>query len=227
VLLLFDIDGTLVLRASREHAQAMRDALREVHGIREPRAAGVSAAGRTDGEIARLILLQCGVSAERIDAGADEVRIRTCERYAALVPDDLTAEVPAGMDDLLDDLSARDGVRLSLVTGNYEAVARLKLGAAGLGHHFPAGQGGFGSDDEDRTELPAIARARAGAPGEPWPRKRTVVIGDTPRDIACARVDGVRAVAIATGPHPPEELAGADAVVGSTPELRAELERVL
>ena len=54
-------------------------------------------------------------------------------------------------------------MRLSLVTGNYEAIAHMKLGAAGIGHYFPRGQGGFGSDHEDRSMLPEIARRRAGA----------------------------------------------------------------
>ena len=90
-----------------------------------------------------------------------------------------------------------------------EPVARRKLACAGIGHYFAAGQGGFGSDSEDRGELPAVARARAGG----WPRERTVVIGDTPRDIACARADGVRVIAVATGPYSAEALADADAVV--------------
>ena len=99
--------------------------------------------------------------------------------------------------------------RQALVTGNLEAIARRKLAAAGIGDRFAPGQGGFGSDAEERGELPAIARARAGG----WARERTVVIGDTPRDIACARADRVRVIAIATGPFGAEDLAGADAVV--------------
>ena len=97
------------------------------------------------------------------------------------------------------------------MTGNFERIARLKLARAGIGDWFPEGQGGFGSDAEDRALLPPIARARAGG----WPRERTVVIGDTPRDIACARADGLRVVAVATGPFAVEELADADAVVDS------------
>ena len=92
----------------------------------------------------------------------------------------------------------RTSIRLSLVTGNLEPIARLKLERAGVGRFFEAGQGGFGSDHEDRGRLPAIARSRASDP--PWPRERTVVIGDTPRDIACARADEVRVAAVATGP---------------------------
>jgi phosphoglycolate phosphatase-like HAD superfamily hydrolase len=129
------------------------------------------------------------------------------------------------MDELLGDLA---GVRLSLVTGNYEPIARLKLARAGLGHHFGAGQGGFGSDAEERGLLPAIARRRAGAPdGTPHPRDRTIVIGDTPRDIACARADGVRVLAVATGPYPVEALGEADAVAADGFGLRDLLEREL
>ena len=105
--------------------------------------------------------------------------------------------------------------RQALVTGNMEAIARRKLASAGIGHHFAAGQGGFGSDAEDRSELPAVARARAGG----WARDRTVVIGDTPRDIACARADGVRVIGIATGPFTVEALADADAVVDAASAL--------
>ena len=101
------------------------------------------------------------------------------------------------------------------MTGNYERVARLKLARAGIGGWFAEGQGGFGSDAEEREALPPIARERAGG----WPRERTIVIGDTPRDIACARADGLRVVAVATGPYPVEALADADAVVDSAPAL--------
>jgi phosphoglycolate phosphatase len=117
-----------------------------------------------------------------------------------------------GIAELVGSLAARDDVTLSLVTGNFEPVARLKLKRAGIGRHFPAGQGGFGSDSEDRAALPGIARRRAGHDGVSHPRARTIVIGDTPRDIACARADDVRCFAVTTGPHAAEDLTGADAV---------------
>jgi phosphoglycolate phosphatase-like HAD superfamily hydrolase len=60
----------------------------------------------------------------------------------------------------------------------------------------------------------------------PVPRDQTIVIGDTPRDIACARADGVRCVAVTTGQYGPEELAGADAVARDAAELRASLEQL-
>jgi phosphoglycolate phosphatase len=226
VLLLFDIDGTLLLRAHVEHRRALADAVHEVWGVADPGPAAVPAAGRTDIEIARHVCLLGGVDAARFDAGADDFRAACATAYARRCPPDLRDRLAPGVPDVLAELAGRGGrggFMLSLVTGNLEAVARLKLERAGLAGWFPAGQGGFGSDDEDRAALPTIARRRAGAldGGAPYPRERTVVIGDTPRDIACARADGVRCVAVATGPYGREELAAADAVARAAYELPA------
>jgi phosphoglycolate phosphatase-like HAD superfamily hydrolase len=68
--------------------------------------------------------------------------------------------------------------------------------------------------------LPGIARRRAGSAAAPYPRERTIVIGDTPRDIACARADGLRCFAVATGPFETDQLSGADAVAADARELR-------
>ncbi len=228
MLLLFDIDGTLVSRATAAHRDALHRALLEVHGVDVSGSRDVVApAGRTDGEIARLLLLDAGVSAERIDDRADAVREACCRAYAGLCPPDLSHTVLPGVRELLAWVSGRDGVTCSLLTGNYEAVARLKLARAGIGKHFPSGQGAFGSDSEDRAALPAIARRRAGTLGRPHPRADTLVIGDTPRDIACARADGLRCAAVATGPHSESELEGADFVAGDARILQAQLETLL
>jgi phosphoglycolate phosphatase len=226
VLLLFDIDGTLLQRAAGEHRDAIYEALRSVHGVRDPaHRASLEVAGCTDAEIVRALLTAAGVSTRRIDERADDVRIAACAAYAQLCPDDLSAHVTPGIEDLLTALAAREDVRLAVVTGNYEPIARLKLRRAGLGRFFPSRQGGFGSDHEQRAELPRIARRRAGD-HEPWPRARTVVIGDTPRDIACARADGVRVVALATGPFGADQLREADAVAHDARELGVLLERL-
>jgi phosphoglycolate phosphatase-like HAD superfamily hydrolase len=226
VLLLFDIDGTLLLKAHVAHRESLHAALREVHGIADPAAAHVQAAGRTDGEIARAIALQSGVSAERIDERAGEVREVACREFARRCPPDLRAHVAPGVAELLGALE--EGVRLSVVTGNFEPVARLKLERSGLADYFPPGQGAFGSDDEDRAALPGIARRRAGLDGTAYPRERTVVIGDTPADVACARADGVRCVAVATGPFHADDLraAGADAVAADAAALRTLIARL-
>ena len=221
LLLLWDIDGTLLQRASTEHADAMRRALIDVHGSLELDGHQVEAAGRTDGAIARDLLLAAGLASDAIDARADDLVTATCALYDELCPADLSARVAPGVTDVLPRLAARPGdFRFSLVTGNFERIARLKLARAGIGDWFPEGQGAFGSDAEDRELLPPIARARAGD----WPRERTVVIGDTPRDIACARADGLRVVAVATGPFAVDALADADAVADSAEAIVPVLE---
>jgi phosphoglycolate phosphatase-like HAD superfamily hydrolase len=182
-----------------------------VHGL-GPLAGEVEVAGRTDQAIARDLLASAGVGAPDVDARAAEVLSRTVVEYERLVDDDLSRFVAPGVGELLAALSDRPSeFRLSLVTGNLEPIAHLKLARAGLGRFFADGQGGFGSDSEHREDLPAVARARASSP--PWPRERTVVIGDTPRDIACARADGVRVAAVTTGWFDAQALAEADAVV--------------
>ncbi len=226
MLLLFDIDGTLLRGAAEEHRQAIREALRAVHGVDVPLAGGsLTVAGKTDGEIARAALLAAGVSAERIDDRVDAVREACAAAYARLCPDDLSATVLPGIPELLEWASER--CRLGLLTGNYEAVARLKLGRAGIGRCFPSRQGAFGSDAEDRAALPAIARRRAGSPGRPHPRDETIVIGDTPRDIACARADGVRCVAVTTGPYGAADLGTADAVAQTPAQLKEALAQLV
>jgi len=199
------------------------EAAQEVHGVADLHLHPVEAAGRTDLAIARDLLLAAGVDRAEIDARAADVAERAVAAYADLCPADLSHLVAPGIVELLDALAGREAsFRLSLVTGNLEPVARIKLERAGIGHRFPAGQGGFGSDHPKRAELPAIARARMSDP--PWPRERTVVIGDTPRDIACARADDVRVAAVATGPFAVEALAEADAVADDARSLLPVLE---
>ena len=84
----------------------------------------------------------------------------------------------------------RDGMRLALLTGNPEPVARARMERLGLARFFPPGQGGFGCDAEERAALIETARRRAGG----WPAGRTVAVGDTPRDGEAAREAGIRSI---------------------------------
>jgi phosphoglycolate phosphatase-like HAD superfamily hydrolase len=210
LLLLWDIDGTLLQRATAEHGRALRDAAARVHGLDSLDGVTAEYAGRTDAAILRDLLRLAGVRDEAIDARAQAVRGASAEAFAELCPPDLSRFVAPGVEEVLPALAARrTEFRQALLTGNFEPIGRLKVERAGLGAYFEAGQGAFGSDSVSRARLPAIARRRAGD----WPRERTVVIGDTPRDVACARADELRVIAVATGPFGAEELADADAVV--------------
>jgi phosphoglycolate phosphatase len=119
--------------------------------------------------------------------------------------------VMPGVRDLLDALSERDDVYLALLTGNYEAGARIKLEYFDLWRYFPCGA--FGDEAPNRNGLVPKAVARVAACGGPsFSATDAVVIGDTPLDVACAAICGARSIAVATGSHTVEELraAGAD-----------------
>jgi phosphoglycolate phosphatase-like HAD superfamily hydrolase len=192
-----------------------------VHGIPPLDGLRVEFAGRTDAAIVRDLLIMAGVDGNEADTRWPDVMDAAVAAYEELCPPDLSPALAPGVPELLGALAERrEAFRLSLVTGNLQPIARRKLANAGIGDYFAPGQGGFGSDHLDREELPAIARARAGD----WPRERTVVIGDTPRDIACARADRVRVAAVATGPFAIEALADADAVVDDARALLPVLE---
>jgi phosphoglycolate phosphatase-like HAD superfamily hydrolase len=210
------------------HREALHEALREIYGIADATAHRVAAAGRTDTAIAREIAALSGAERDGdFDARLAEFAAACCAAFERLCPPSTPDLVTPGIAELLGLLSKREDVVLSLLTGNYEPIARLKLDRAGIGHYFAPGQGAFGSDAESRADLGPVARARAGVPGSPYPRERTIVIGDTPRDVACAHADGLRAIAIATGPYAAAELHEADAVAANAGELHMLLEQAL
>lgn len=217
LLALWDIDGTLLRGATEDHASALHAAIREVYRV-EPEGVQVDPAGRTDLEIARQILLGRDVPAERIDAGLHDFQIACGEGYGRAGKGSLAEFVLPGVPEALAELTGRKDVILALLTGNLQPIARMKLRRAGIERCFAHGQGAFGSDSEDRTDLPAVARRRAEREGVAHPRERTVVIGDTPRDVACAQADEVRCVGVTTGRFGRDALAGADVVV---PDARA------
>ena len=173
MLLLFDIDGTLVAGATRAHRDAMHEALMTVHGVDAgdgPRT--VDRAGKTDGQIARAILVGAGVSALRIDERADDVQDECCRAYARLCPPDLSETVIPGIPQLLDELSGREDLVLGLLSGNYEPVGRLKLARAGSGTGSPA------------------ARARSGLTPRTAPRCRRSPGAGRARPVTRIRANG-------------------------------------
>jgi phosphoglycolate phosphatase-like HAD superfamily hydrolase len=120
----------------------------------------------------------------------------------------------------LDALDALDGrVRQSVLTGNIRPLAEVKLAALGLGDPLDLAIGAYGDMDEVRAELVGVARARARASaggfgrdsGRDFDGEATVLVGDTPLDVAAALATGARAVAVATGSFTEAELAAAGA----------------
>jgi phosphoglycolate phosphatase-like HAD superfamily hydrolase len=179
--------------------------------------------GKTDRQILRDVLDRAGLPAPGPEALARWERA-ACSAYAELEAEEDAAPEHAATAGALEALRAA-GHSLALVTGNLEPIARRKLALRGLGRYFPEGQGGFGSDADLRPALVPIARARAGRYGMPYPREGTVLIGDTPLDVAAANADGVRAIAITGHRFSSDALlgAGAAATVDELDELETAL----
>lgn len=220
-LILFDIDGTLIWGGPAK--DAFQTALLDTFGT-TGRIEGHSFAGKTDPQIARELLSGAGLPRDRIDAGLHDM----WPRYLALLETMLVerpVDVLAGVPELLDLLETVPDVGLGLLTGNIEGGARLKLRSAELWERFHVGS--YGSDHADRDELPAIALERARARwGAPDRRTDVVVVGDTPRDVACGRKGGARTLAVATGRYSVEQLdeTGADRVLADLTATRDVLE---
>lgn len=194
-LLLFDIDGTLLI-SDGVGRRTIRETLEGIIG-RPVSSDTVSFSGRTDPAIMRDVLIESGCSLdeaqEMLPACLDAFADIFCERVK---PHHMT--VLPGVHHLLDTVSERYGLPLGLVTGNLERTAFAKLGAAGLDHYFSFGA--YGSDHEDRNLLPAVAMERATGHGHnDVQAARTVVIGDTEHDITCSRYAGIAVVAVSTG----------------------------
>jgi phosphoglycolate phosphatase-like HAD superfamily hydrolase len=111
----------------------------------------------------------------------------------------LAGQVLPGVHELIADLRRlAHPPLLGLLTGNIRPGARLKLGHYGLWDHFELGA--FGDDHEDRNRLAVVARTRAGERLQrELPGDEILVIGDTPRDVECARAIDARMLAVATG----------------------------
>ena len=194
-LILFDIDGTLV-STGFAGGDAMGRAFEEIHGVADA-FAGIEMSGKTDPAILREAWESAGIDpAERDLQAFHDGYVRHLQD--TLKESDRPRHLKPGLPGLLDAIATSEDVVLGLLTGNFVTGAHLKLESFGILHYFRIGA--YGSDNEDRKALVQVAQLRARqycvtyiAP------ERTFVIGDTPRDVDCARAHGVRAVAVATG----------------------------
>jgi phosphoglycolate phosphatase-like HAD superfamily hydrolase len=209
-LVLFDIDGTLVL-TGRAGVRAMTRAMAEVFGV-EGAFNDISMAGRTDWYLLSIALSQAGQTLnpsefERFRA----MYIRFLEEEVLERGEGRKGIMP-GVRDLLETLASRDDVLLGLLTGNFVEAARIKLEHFDLWRYFRCGA--YGDDAEDRNALVPVAVERARACDGRRAFTRVVVIGDTPHDIACAAAAGATSLAVATGGFDVDSLrtAGADVV---------------
>ena len=202
-LILFDVDGTL-LSTNGQAGEALGMALRETFGTAGP-IEHYPWAGKTDPQIVFELLGRAGIPRADVQPKLSEVFDNYCDNLARKLSAANTRAL-AGVHELLHALRQRPDVAVGLLTGNIRRGADIKLNAAGLAGHFT--MGAFGSDQEDRNRLVAVARERARALwGDEFSGTRTVVVGDAEPDIRCARAGGACAVSVASGKTTRETLA--------------------
>lgn len=230
-LILFDIDGTILLTDGAGR-RAIHRALLEEIGTAGP-IDTYRFDGKTDPQIVRELLTH----ANHPDAGRVDRVQAVCDRYVGLLETELAqpaqqTRVMAGVTELLAALESAESERRALVgllTGNVERGASLKLRSAGIAPSRFA-LGAYGSDAAHRPDLPAIARRRAETlVGATIAGQDVVIIGDTPDDIACARPIEARTVAVATGHYDQTALrtAGATHVFADLSDTQAVLDALL
>ncbi|HYS56169.1 MAG TPA: HAD family hydrolase [Thermoanaerobaculia bacterium] len=194
-LVLFDIDGTLISDggASRDAFAAAMLEVYDYQGVLRR----YDFSGRTDPQIAHMVLQDAGWSEHDIDQRMP----RLWERYIESLEQHQRSRVRElpGVRDLLDALRPR--VSLGLLTGNIERGARLKLSGPELNDYFPFGA--FGSDSPDRNALLPIAVQRS---GHRFTGRDVVIIGDSIYDIRCGTPHSATTIAIASGKTPAEKL---------------------
>lgn len=209
LLVLFDMDGTLLLSHDELYVEANAFALCEVYGVTDVQ--HPDDPGDTALHYTRIVLRASGFDDRTIDAGLERWCASISRRYRELLSG-------AETDWKVAQDAAKTLARIpnrALLTGNPEPIARARLQRMALAQFFRDGEGAFGCERERRAALIHLALARAGD----WPADQAVAVGDTPRDIDTAREAGARAIAVATGAFDREQLAAADRVLDELAEL--------
>jgi phosphoglycolate phosphatase len=225
VLVLWDVDHTLV-RAGSIGSAIYEIALADLYGLALPDGL-TSMAGRTDASIAQEVLTAAG-----LDAACELPRFHAT--IAARAPElaylvRAEGTVLPGVRQALAAVAdhAADGpVVQALLTGNILALAKVKLHSLGLTEHLDLHAGAYGDVSPVRADLVPVARENAAARyGADFSGRATVLVGDTPADVAAATSAGARGVGVATGRFSAAQLAdaGADIVL---PDL-TDTERVV
>jgi phosphoglycolate phosphatase len=223
-LLLFDIDGT-ILTGGGVGMRAMAGVAERLFGVGF-RWDGVDAAGHLDPLIFKEAAELNGVTGEGHHARFHEAYIEALAAEVEKVRGLGQVKAIAGIHEALEMLRERREKKgdlvLGLLTGNYARAVPIKLNAVGV----DVGQftvTAFGDEGASRQELVRVAMRKFERDmGRGVEARRVVIIGDTPRDVECARVNGCVAYGVATGRFSVGELkaAGADVAVENLVDLR-------
>lgn len=208
-LLLWDIDGTLLMSkgATRE---AKAQAMIEVFGV-DGEVRTHNFGGKTDWRILHEVLADTDFTSEDIGERMARYEVLFAEKLAAVIGNFDVEALPSALD-IVTGLRERDDIMQGIVTGNSSATAPIKLRAAGFDPDWFT-VGAYGSEAEDRNDLPKLALQRAiDVAGHDIAPEDVIIIGDTIADVECARALGAVAVIVYTG------FAERDALIAAQPD---------
>ncbi len=220
-LVLFDIDGTLISTKRAAWAPPFSESIEEAwkeevefinRSIQETSLVQTNVesyrpGGKTDTQIIFELLEGSSLTEENIFKLLPAIREKYLGRLRKALADPAVVEIKPGIEDLLTKLSTRSEIVLSLLTGNFEEGARIKLGVPKIDQYFKFETSAFGDFAKQRQELPARAVAAAKKQlGLDFLGKNIVIIGDTPNDVRCGRHLNVRTIAVATSNYSMEDL---------------------
>lgn len=205
-LILFDIDGTIMRFKRRFAKRLFSQVMHEFFDREVPDEVLDNFGGMTDLSILRIMAESIEVKNDDVLTNIDSIWRRLREVFHDHINQD-NLYLIKGADEIIKHFHEDPLVMQGLITGNFKENAYKKVDAFGLAEYFPIG--GFGSDHEDRNHLPmlAIERANKYAGEERFHVGNTLIIGDTFRDIECAKVNNIRILAVATGEVEYDDLA--------------------
>jgi phosphoglycolate phosphatase-like HAD superfamily hydrolase len=202
-LILFDIDGTLT--RTQNGYVPFNEAILKAFGF-DGDIRTVVPDGNTDPMIVEDIFARANVDIEITAPDWQRFTIHLRERYHYHVLQGTTSiRALPGAAELLRALALDVAFSASVVTGNLEATADIKLEAAGLAPYLR--RGAYASDSRYRADLPPIAKERwQKRSGQTLLTEQCIVIGDTPKDLEAARHNKMKCILVGTGRYPVEEL---------------------
>ncbi len=199
---LFDIDGTLVKTGSGINRNAFHYGVKKTYGI-DAYHSEIDPEGMVDNQIVVEVLKLHGLTKEQILEKLPQ-EIEAVVEFAENNKSEIKLEVLPGVFELLEEIK-KQNTPMGLLTGNVEGLAWIKLESVGLKDYISFGA--FGSQAHVRSELVEIARQNASKKfNKEYKTEDFVIIGDTPKDIFCAREAGIKVIAIATGKFSYEDL---------------------
>ncbi len=193
---LFDIDGTLFKTGGKLHADAFRHAFKTVYGVNATKDDAEWTEGKVDNEIIIDVMKFHGLQEEKIKKNI-KTATNAMSHYFKTHQNSANPQLLPGVSAILLELKATN-IPMGVLTGNVEEIGWIKLEKAGFKGFF--GFGAFGDSVFKRVDLVEIARENAQKTlGRTVSKDELVIVGDTPKDVQCARDAGIEVILVSTG----------------------------